>query len=120
MEVLNKLVNPPSSNSNNMRAYMQAILEVTGLMSGQKYPLEKFMSNYATHLKPKEKFPYPTLNKNSEGMYNLTPEGVRFFSSRLTGEPIIKGQSVTRDEVINMIKCLVADSPRDGWVKISV
>jgi hypothetical protein len=120
MDVLNKLISPPNANSPDMRAYMQAILEVTGLMAGQEYPLEKFMGNYETHLKPKVRYPHATLRKEIAGMYSLTPEGVRFFSSRLTKNPIIKGQMVTRAEVIEMIRAIVAAEPRSGWERVSV
>ena len=120
MDRLNRLINPPSANSRAMRAYMQAILETTGLMAGQEFPLELFMSNYRTHLQPKMHFPHATLSRNSEALYALTPEGVTFFSSRLTPQPIVSGQKVSRSEVLEMVREIVAPEPSEGWQAFEV
>ena len=49
MRILNKMVDPPPANSREMRAYMQAILEATGLMAGERFDIARFMRNYRTH-----------------------------------------------------------------------
>jgi len=114
------MIDLPASNSRAMRAYMQAILEVTGLTANQSFPLELFMENYRTHLSPKAKFPHATLRKNPDGMYSLTQQGARFFSSRLTPEPIVRGQKVSRDEVLEMVRNILAIEPPDGWKSFAV
>lgn len=114
--MLNKLNTPPkNANSREMRAYMAAILEVTGMMSGQGFPLRKFMKNLATHLNPKARFPYATLREDDDGLIYVTVNGLRFFSSRLTSQPIISGQHVSRVEVVEMIRRIVAQKPGKGW-----
>lgn len=120
MTTLNRLIECPSANSRAMRAYMQAILETTGLMAGQAFPMEYFMANYRTHLQPKANFPHATMRKNSDGTYELTPEGVRYFSSRLTQEPAVAGQKVSRSEVIEMSRAIVAPAAPEGWQSIEV
>ncbi len=89
-------------------------------MSGESFPLEVFMKNYATHLKPKRNFAHPNMIKHPDGNYSLTPAGLRFFASRLTSEPMIKGQTVTREEVIEMTKRITANEPSEGWQSMSV
>lgn len=120
MVMLNKLVDLPSANSSEMRAYMQAILEVTGLFAGQRFPLELFMKNYGTHLAPKSGFSHATLEKAPDGFYALTAEGKDFFSSRLTADPVIKGQRVSREEVISMISRITREDPAEGWQSITI
>lgn len=120
MTTFNKLSDPPTANSRDMRAYMQAILETTGLMAGQSFPLEYFMSNYRTHLTEKTNFNYPTLQKNSDGTYELTPEGYNFFQSRLTSDPILAGQKVSRSEVVEMSRNILASEPHIGWESFDV
>lgn len=51
MRVLYKQAIPPTANSPAMRAYMQAILEATGLLAGECFDISRFMNNYRTHLK---------------------------------------------------------------------
>ena len=120
MATLNRLLEEPVANSRDMRAYMQAILEVTGLFAGQEFPLELFMKNYATHLKPKGNYPYATLAKAGDGLYSLTPEGITFFKSRLTSSPAIANQRVGRDNVVGMLRCILASSPPPGWESFEV
>jgi hypothetical protein len=103
-----------------MRAYMAGILEITGMMSGQGFPLQSFMSHLSTHMAPKVGFPYPTLRKGDGNLVYVTEEGLRFFASRLTNSPIIKGQHVSRNEVIDMIRCIVAPIPPSGWEAFEV
>ena len=45
MRALNKMITPPPANSRNMRAYMQAILEATGLLAGERFDISRFMRN---------------------------------------------------------------------------
>lgn len=117
---LNRLNKPPIASSRAMRAYMAALLEVSGMMSGQPFPLHLFMENFATHLRPKAKFPFPTMRKTSNDLYVLTPEGIRFFSSRLSLNPIIPGQRVNRSEVLEMTRRIVEDRPALGWSQVEL
>ncbi|MFD4120981.1 hypothetical protein ACFWQD_06685 [Alcaligenes faecalis] len=112
MRRLNRLISVPKSNSREMRAYFQAILEVTGLLAGEKYKISLFMENYRTHLENSR------LLKDSDGFYSLTDVGRLYFNSRLTESPLVKGQNVSRSEVIEMISGIVADEPGNGWERI--
>lgn len=109
MRVLNKQATPPPTNSSAMRAYMQAILEATGLLAGECFDISRFMGNYRTHLKAGR------LLKHSDGTYSLTEEGRQYFTSRLTEEPIVKGQRVSRAEVVEMLSKITANQPAPGW-----
>ena len=113
MRSLNKLVAPPPSNSRAMRAYMQAILEVSGLMAGERFDISRFMSNYRTHLETDR------LQKHSDGTYSLSDLGRQYFISRLTDEPVTKGQLVHRSEVVEMISNITTDPPLAGWISIA-
>lgn len=115
---LNKLTTVPAANSRPMRAYMAALLEITGMMSGQGFALRKILKNISTHLGPKAQFPHATLREAESGLIYVTPEGHRYFSSRLSGEPIIGGQHVTRREVIEMIKNILAEQIEPGWEQV--
>lgn len=117
---LNRLTALPAANSRAMRAYMAGILEVTGMMSGQGFPLRRFMNHLSTHMEPKVGFPYATLREGGNDLVYVTDEGLRFFASRLTGSPIIKGQRVSRPEVVDMIRCIVALTPSSGWERFDV
>lgn len=88
------------------------------MMSGQGFALRKVINNLATHLKPKVSFPYPTLRQADNGLVYVTEQGHRFFSSRLSAAPVVKGQHVTRREVVAMIKIMVAHTPPEGWERI--
>jgi len=66
MITLNKLVKSPVANSREMRAYMQAILEATGLMAGERFDISQFMRNYRTHLETGR------LQKHADGQYSLS------------------------------------------------
>jgi len=94
---------------------MAALLEVTGMMSGQGFALRKVLNHISTHLEPKAQFPHATLRETESGLIYVTPEGHNYFSSRLSGEPIIKGQHVTRREVIEMIRNILAERAEPGW-----
>lgn len=112
MRKLNKLITPPPANSRPMRAYMQAILETTGLMAGESFKISCFMGNYRTHIENNR------LIKHSNEIYSLTEIGRKYFISRLTDEPITRGQLVSRAEVLDMINKITADSPATGWIQI--
>lgn len=112
MRVLNKMITPPSANSRDMRAYMQAILEATGLLAGERFNISRFMRNYRTHLE------MGRLERHSDGSYSLSVAGRQYFVSRLTDEPVVKGQLVSRLEVIEMLHKITADQPAEGWVPI--
>jgi hypothetical protein len=117
---LNRLINMPPANSRAMRAYMQAILEITGMYAQQQFPLERFMKNFATHLSPKQCYPYATLRREADGLYTLTAEGAEYFSSRLSPEPIVPGQKVGRSEVVEMMRSILASVPLPGWEAFDV
>lgn len=112
MVIFNKLIDTPLSSSREMRAYMQAILEVTGLMAGERFDISRFMQNYRTHLQNGR------LLIHEDGSFSLSNEGREYFISRLTDEPVVKGQNVTRPEVIEMIRHICAESPAGGWTSI--
>ena len=112
MRKLNRMITPPSANSRPMRAYMQAILETTGLMAGESFKISCFMGNYRTHLENNR------LTKNSDGTYSLTEIGRKYFISRLTDKPVTKGQLISRAEILEMINKITADSPANGWIQI--
>ena len=112
MRVLNKLRVPPPANSRSMRAYMQAILEATGLLAGERFDISRFMGNYRTHIESGR------LQRHSDGKYSLSEEGRRYFVSRLTDEPVTKGQLVSRAEVVEMLNKIIADHPGSEWTPI--
>jgi hypothetical protein len=100
---------------------MNAALEVTGMMAGQRFPLEQFMGNMATHLAPKEEIDIgPVLNKLDDGNYVLTADGHEFFSRRLTDNPMQASRNTTRNEVVEMIRRIVAPEPNEGWEAFEV
>lgn len=112
MRVLNKMNNPPPANSRDMRAYMQAILEATGLMAGERFDISRFMRNYRTHIEAGR------LLKHRDGSYSLSEAGRQYFISRLTNDPVVKGQLVSRSEVVEMLHRITADQPPEGWMPI--
>lgn len=112
MRALNKMITPPPANSRNMRAYMQAILEATGLLAGERFDISRFMRNYRTHLESGR------LQRHSDGSYSLSESGRQYFISRLTDDPVVKGQLVSRAEVVEMLHNITANRPADGWTTI--
>ncbi len=112
MLALNKMITPPPPNSRDMRAYMQAILEATGLMAGERFNISLFMRNYKTHLDSGR------LLKHQDGTYSLSEAGRQYFISRLTEEPVVKGQLVGRAEVLEMLHKITSSSPASGWSTI--
>jgi hypothetical protein len=97
---------------------MAALLEVSGMMSNQGFELTAFLQNLRTHLQPKASYPHPTLRVAADGLAYLTSEGHRFFASRLTDAPVVKGQTVSRVEVIEMSRNILARTPEPGWQTI--
>ena len=112
MIVLNRLTDPPTANSRDMRAYMQAILEATGLMAGECFDISRFMRNYRTHIEAGR------LLRDEDGNYSLSETGRSYFTSRLTDEPAAKGQLVSRSEVVAMLRNITAPHPPVGWTPI--
>lgn len=112
MQVLYKLAVPPAANTRAMRAYMQAILEATGLLAGECYDISRFMGNYRTHLDSGR------LLRHSDGKYSLSNDGRHYFTRRLTDEPVVKGQLVSRAEVVAMLGKITATQPAPGWIPI--
>lgn len=106
------MVNPPSANSRDMRAYMQAILEATGLMAGERFDISRFMRNYRTHIRAGR------LHKHGDGTYSVSESGRQYFISRLTEDPVAKGQLVSRAEVLEMLRNITADQAAKGWAPI--
>jgi hypothetical protein len=112
MRVLNKMLSPPPANSRYMRAYMQAILEATGLLAGERFDISRFMRNYRTHIEAGR------LHRHSDGTYSLSETGRQYFISRLTEDPVVKGQLVSRADVLEMLRNITADQPAEGWARI--
>ena len=112
MRALNKMISPPPPNTRVMRAYMQAILEATGLMAGERFDISRFMGNYRTHLEKSR------LQKHPDGSFSLSDAGRQYFIGRLTDAPVVKGQLVSRSEVIEMLGKITADCPTAGWIPI--
>jgi hypothetical protein len=110
MLALNKLIVVPDGRA--LFAYMQAILEVTGLMAGERFDIALFMENYGTHLQEGR------LQKHSDGTYSLTEKGRRYFISRLTVKPETPGQQISRSEVVGMIRQITAEIPGVEWERI--
>ena len=113
MHAMNKMTSPPQPNSREMRAYMQAILEATGLMAGEHFDISRFMRNYGTHIKSGKFIKHP------DGTYSLSDAGKQYFIIRLTSEPAVKGQHVCRDEVIEMLRKITTDNPATGWATLA-
>ena len=100
---------------------MNAALEVTGMMADQRFPLEEFMGNMETHLAPKVGIGIgPVLEKLQDGNYILTNDGREFFTRRLTDQPMQPGRGTTREEVVEMIRRIVAAEPSEGWEAFEV
>lgn len=110
--MLYRQIIPPPANSRAMRAYMQAILEATGLLAGERFDISRFMANYRTHLQSGR------LLRHRDGDYSLSEEGRLYFTSRLTEEPVTSGQLVNRSEVIEMLSKITANQPAPGWCQI--
>jgi hypothetical protein len=95
---------------------MNAALEVTGMMAGQRFPLQEFMENIGTHLAPKREIGIgPVFIKLQDGNYVLTNDGREFFTRRLSDNPMQHGRGTTREEVVEMIRHIVATEPPEGW-----
>lgn len=97
---------------------MAALLEISGMMSGQGFALKKFLCNISTHLASKVKFPHATLRQGDHEPIYIAAEGLRFFSSRLTKAPMIAGQHVKRSEIVEMIRRIVSTKAAEGWERI--
>lgn len=120
MPILNRWKSK-STNTSSCRAYMNAELEVTGMMAGQRFLLEKYMGNMATHLAPKAGINIgPVFEKQDDGNYVLTADGREFFRRRLTDSPMQQRRATTRDEVVEMIRNIVATEPSEGWEPFEV
>lgn len=113
MRTLNKMMTPPPANSREMRAYMQAILEATGLLAGERFNISLFMGNYRTHVESGR------LMKHSDGTYSLSEPGRQYFIGRLTDEPVVKGQLVSRGDVVEKLRDITADCPAVGWAPVA-
>lgn len=105
MDHLNRLTKSPPSNSRTMKAYWQAILEVAGLLAGEKFDVTRFMTNYRTHAKNGR------LICSADG-WTLSPAGREYFCQRLSTH------KVSRQEVVNMIRLITAEEPAAGWERI--
>ena len=85
IQALYKMAIPPAANTRAIRAYMQAALEATELLAGERFDISSLMGNYRTHLKSGR------LLRHSDGTYSLSDEGRQYFTSRLTKEPVVEG-----------------------------
>ncbi len=84
-----KLETTPSGR--RLWTYMAAILEVTGMIRGEAYPLNKFLSNFKTHLDAQ------SITRTPDG-YQLTPRGKDYFNDRYSaGSP----QHIDQAEVVS-------------------
>lgn len=90
-----------------MRAYWHAILEVSGLLAGEEFDATLFMRNYHTHLKSGR------LLKTENG-FKLSENGRRYFCQRL------QDQKVSRQEIIAMMRHILAPTPLPGWERITM
>lgn len=88
-----------------MKAYWQAILEVTGMLAGEAFDVNLFMGNYRTHIDSGRLIP-------SVGGLMLSSEGREYFCQR-----IAKSQ-VSRQEVVEMIRLITANKPAIEWKRI--
>ncbi len=87
---------------------MAAVLEVTGMDQGKDYPLNKFLSNFRTHLDSQR------IVRSPDG-YRLTPAGQDYFKDRYSaGSP----QHVDQAEVEQMIRGIKTGSGTDEWIKL--
>jgi hypothetical protein len=103
---LNRLITTPSGRE--LWTYTAAILEVTGMMSGQAFPLDRFYGNFSGHLTAGR------IRQTSDGCV-LTKAGYQYFSQRLNGS---NGQRIERPDVLQMIRLIVASQPALGWESI--
>jgi hypothetical protein len=104
---LNRLTTTPDGGR-ELWAYTAAILEVTGMMSAQPFPLDQFYDNFSGHKAAGR------IVKAADG-YILSPDGYRYFSGRLTGE---NSQRIDRAAVLELIRLIVAPEPAEGWEAI--
>lgn len=101
-----KLKTTPSGK--RLWTYMAAILEVTGMIRGEAYPLNKFLSNFKTHLEAQR------IVRNPDG-YKLSQKGQDYFNDRYNaGSP----QHIDRAEVEQLIWGIKTGSGADEWIKL--
>lgn len=88
--------------------YMAAILEVTDMINGATYPLNKFLGNFKTHLEAQR-------IERTPGGYKLSPKGQDYFSDRYNaGSP----QHIDRAEVEQLIRGIKTGAGTDEWIKL--
>lgn len=91
-----------------MRAFMQALLEVSGLVAGQEFDLKAMLGNFKTHMDSGR------FERVEGGKVRLTGMGREYFSDRLfTGK-------VSREEVIEMIRNITSENPPPNWEPVKV
>ncbi len=96
------------TNTRQMRAYMQALLEVSGLLAGEAFELRAMLGNFGTHMDAGR------FESVADGKVRLTTSGREYFSERL-----LSG-AVTREEIIEMIRNITAETPPPNWVTLAV
>lgn len=110
MTTLNRL--PESernkTNSRQMRAFMQALLEVSGLLAGQEFDLQTMLGNFKRHMDSGR------FERGEVGKVRLTDVGREYFSDRL-----FLGK-VSREEVIEMIRNITSANPPANWEPVQV
>lgn len=102
-----KLKNTPKSGR-RLWSYMAAILEVTGMDTGQVFNLKRFFSNFSTHID----------NGRIEvvsGGHRLTETGIDYFADRYNEG---SRQRIYRADVEEMIRGIETGVGDDEWVNI--
>lgn len=103
---LYKLKATPSGR--RLWTYMAAILEVSGMIRGEVYPLNKFLGNFKTHLDAQR------ISRTPAG-YQLTPTGKDYFNDRYNaGSP----QHIDRAEVEQFVRGIKTGAGTDEWIKL--
>jgi hypothetical protein len=96
------------TNSRHMRAFMQALLETSGLLAGQEFDLKAMLGNFKTHIDNGRFEPI------SQNKVRLTNVGREYFAERLYSG------KVTREEVINMTINITSRSPLPDWEPVEI
>jgi hypothetical protein len=100
-----RLTKTPSGK--RLYTYFAAILEVTGMSTGETFPLKRFIKNFSGHEQSGR------ISKTDDG-YQLTPAGIDYFSDRYNpGNP----QHVESADVKILMR-LIRSGDEEGWEPI--
>ena len=101
-----KLKTTPSGK--RLWTYMAAILEVTGMIKGEAFPLNAFLGNFKTHLDAQR------IMRSSDG-YKLSQKGLDYFNDRYaSGSP----QHIDRAEVEQYMHGIQTGFGTEEWIKL--